>query len=423
MRKLDLIQTTGKNIARTHVFFTANIISIGVGIILVVIMLSVSAAIKNYSRDLLREETSALAIEIAVNPLSFGTPPLTRENLEIISRHANVSLVVPLVQGVFAELSHQDSSKTTISLWSTVGKGDPELARLQWLHGNIRDLDRYQNNYIVVPEQIVLELGISPASHLLDKPVTLSVIRRKQGEEQTGTLQLPVIAVARQTRFFRCYAPLPVLEKIKKWQNWKIDQIYIPGTPTGPPPGKIPTEPQPMVFESALVYVHKLEDVAPMRDILENKGYRTTSILDAVKRYEEIASIITIILGIIGSISLLTGSVSIFNATYASVLRRFKEIGIFKTYGATRSMILSIILTEIAITALTAGTIGYFIGKIICKLIQDTLLVNSKFNLLQTSFGLFLFVELLALIVCILAGLWPALKGARLNPIEAIRHE
>lgn len=414
---------TGKNISRTRVFFTANIIAIGVGIILVVIMLSVSAAIQGYTRDLLRTETSALAIEISVNPLSFGTPPLTRENLAILSRYTHVTRVVPLIQGVFAELSYQGGSKTTISLWSTIGTDDPELVRQQWLHGKIQDIKKYGDNYIVVPEPIVQELGISPTANLLDKPVTLTVIRRKEGREQSDQLQLFVAAVARETRFFRCYAPLTVLEKIKKWQNWKIDRIYIPGTPDNPPPEQSTGELTPVVFESALVYVHQLEEVTRVRELLEKKGYRTASILDAVKRYEEIAAIIAIILGIIGTISLLTGSVSIFNATYASVLRRYKEIGIFKTYGATPAMILSIILTEIAATALTAGTVGYLLGKSICQLIQDTLLANSKFNLMQTSIGLFLFVELLALGVCILAGLWPALKGAKLNPIEAIRHE
>ncbi len=423
MRKLDLLRMTGKNISRTRVFFTANIIAIGVGIILVVIMLSVSTAIKNYSRDLIREETSALAIEISVNPLSFGTLPLTQENLAILSNHTKISRIVPLVQGVFLDLSHQGNSKTTISLWSTIGADDPELVRLQWVAGDINTLPKKQPNYIVVPEQIVQELGVLPTANLLHSPVTLTLVRRKDGEEQKTELQLFVTAIARKTRFFRCYAPLPVLEQIKNWQNWKLDHIYILGTSTTPPPALPLRIIEPMVYESALVYLHKLEDVASMRDLLEKKGYRTASLLDAIKRYGEIASIITIILGIIGSVSLLTGSVSIFNATYASVLRRFKEIGIFKTYGATPAVILSIILSEIALTALTAGTIGYLLGKMICHVIQNTLLLNSKFNLLQTSIGLFVFVELLALGICILAGLWPALKAAKLNPIEAIRYE
>jgi ABC-type lipoprotein release transport system permease subunit len=408
---------TGKNISRTRPFFIANIIAISVGILLVVVMLSLSTAIDSYSRDLIREETSALAIEISINPLSFRTPPLTTENLKNIENHGTVSTVVPLVQGIFAELSHKDGSKTTISLWSTTGKTDPELTRLQWRHGSVDTLKQQQNNYIVVPGKIVEELGVYPASNLLGKRITLTVNRRKEGREEAIPLQLTVIAIVKKTRFFRCYAPLPLLMEIKAWQEWKTHSINSPqASGDNSYHGK-------RTVESALVYVKKLEHVTPFREILEKKGYSTASILDTVKRYEEISSTITIVLGTIGLIALLAGSLSIFNATYASILRRIKEIGIYKTYGATRSMILSLILAEIAITALAAGAIGYLLGRVVCKVIQDVFLVNSRLDLLQTSFGLFLLAEGLAIVVCILAGLGPALKGARLNPIEAIRHE
>lgn len=408
---------TGKNISRTRPFFIANIIAVSVGILLVVVMLSLSTAIDSYSRDLIREETSALAIEISINPLSFGAPPLTTENLKNIENYGTVSTVVPLVQGIFAELSHKDGSKTTISLWSTTGNIDPELTRLQWRHGGIDAIKQQPSNYIVVPGKIVEELGVYPASNLLGKQVTLTVNRRKEGREGTIPLQLTVVAIAKETRFFRCYVPLQLLKEVKKWQEWKIDFINPPEASDGN------SFDDKTVFESALVYVKKLEDVTPIREILEKKGYRTASLLDTVKRYEEISSTITIVLGTIGLIALLAGSLSIFNATYASILRRIREIGIYKTYGATRSMILSLILTEISITALAAGAIGYLSGRVVCKVIQDVFLVNSRLNLLQTSFGLFLLAEGLAIFVCILAGLGPALKGARLNPIEAIRHE
>jgi ABC-type lipoprotein release transport system permease subunit len=414
---------TFKNIARTRVFFTSNIIAISVGIILVVIMLSVSSAIKNYARELVREETSALAIEISVSSQSFGTPPLTRKNLDKLSKHQAISRAIPLIQGVFADLSHQGGNKTTISLWSTIGETDPELTRLQWQHGNNHEITKYNDNYIVIPQRTAEEMGVSRPSELVSKPITLTVIRRKGGREEYESIHLYVAAIARKTRFYRCYAPLSVLEKIRKWQQRKLDQIHIPGTTTLPPSTTETPQTKPMIYESALVYVNTMEDVAPLRRELEKQGYRTVSILDTVKRYEEIAGVLAIILGFIGTISLLTGSVSIFNATYASVFRRIKEIGIFKTYGATKWNILSLILAEISVTALLAGLIGYALGIMFCKIVQDAFLAGTKLDLMQTGWGLFLFVELLALMVCMGAGYWPARKGAKINPIEAIRHE
>lgn len=421
VKKSDLFRMVVKNISQTRPFFFANIIAIGVGILLVVVMLSVSTAVKNYSRELIREETSALAIEVAVEQYSFDTPPLTGTILKILENIEHVTRAVPLVQGIFAEISYQKGTKAHISLWSTIGETDPELTRLKWKYGDLHSIGAGTTEYLVVSEDTLHDLEIPSSTNVRGQPITLTVTRFKDTRKEHLHINLKIAAVAKRTRFHRCYAPLSLLSRVLKWQNWEIDTIKSINQTSGN--NQSNEEDEQMVFESALVYVKKIENVAPVRKVLEEKGYQTASLLDTIKQYEEIAFIITIILGIIGFIALFTGSVSIFNATYASVLRRIKEIGIYKTYGATGPTIFSLILGEIAITALVAGTFGYLLGKFFCKVIQDIFLINTPLDLTQTSFGLFLFVEVLALAICILAGIKPALKGARLNPIEAIRHE
>ena len=420
MKKTDIIRMVWVSISQNRPFFIANIIAISVGILLVVVMLSVSLGVSQYAENLLKDETAALAVEISVNPLPYQTPPsLTMENLKEFHRNPNITSVVPLVQGIFAELSYGDNNKTTVSLWSTIGAEDPELKRLEWVQGNLQNVGQTQLHYIIIPEQIAQEMGIYPASKLLGKLINLNVTRVKENLRQPHIIPLTVTAIAKKTRFYRCYIPLPMIKEIWEWQNWKIPNLEISD-------GKLHEKAAAdnIPFDSALIYVKSIDKVDEVRKLFKDKGYQTSSILDTIRRYREISFTVTLVLGIIGLISLFTGSVSIFNATYASVLRRIKEIGIYKTYGAAQPTILALLLTETSITGALAGIIGYIGGGSVCKLVESLFLgENSNLDITQTAKWLFLMAVALAVVVCILASIGPALKAARLNPVEAIRHE
>ena len=132
----------------------------------------------------------------------------------------------------------------------------------------------------------------------------------------------------------------------------------------------------------------------------------------------DILSIVTAVLTIIAGISLLVAGLSIMTVMMVSVSERTREIGIKKSIGATRGIILLEFMTESLLLTLIGAGIGALIGLGVgtagCLLLGVHVIIN-----LQTILWSILF----AIAVGVLFGVYPAWKASRLSPVEALRHE
>lgn len=139
---------------------------------------------------------------------------------------------------------------------------------------------------------------------------------------------------------------------------------------------------------------------------------------DYMSQMNQILSYITIFVVFVAAISLLVGGIGVMNIMLVSVTERTREIGIRKSLGARTGSILLQFLSESAIITLLGGLIGILIGILgacgICALIGFTAKVQ-----LSTIVGASLFSSA----VGIFFGIYPARKAAKLNPIDALRHE
>lgn len=138
-----------------------------------------------------------------------------------------------------------------------------------------------------------------------------------------------------------------------------------------------------------------------------------------------------ILLGFIGALTLAIGGVGLTNIMLVSVTQRTKEIGVLKSIGATRGAILSQFLLEAMVIVTFGGFIGVLIGYAATKGISTLPLLGPIFkddsgagdiHLKLSTFAVVTSTVVLEMIGLI-AGLLPAIKASKLDPIDALRYE
>jgi putative ABC transport system permease protein len=140
---------------------------------------------------------------------------------------------------------------------------------------------------------------------------------------------------------------------------------------------------------------------------------------DLLSTFGQISAAITVFLGAIAGISLLVGGIGIMNIMLVTVTERTREIGLRKAIGAKRRDILLQFLVESMTLALVGGLIGVALG------VSGALLIagfSTQFAPRVVPVTIFLSTGMSAL-VGLVAGLYPAVRASRLNPIEALRYE
>jgi len=138
-----------------------------------------------------------------------------------------------------------------------------------------------------------------------------------------------------------------------------------------------------------------------------------------------------LLLGFIGTLTLAIGGVGLANIMLVSVTQRTREIGVLKSIGATRRSILMQFLLEAMAIVTAGGAIGVAVGWSLTSLLGTLPLLGPLFHdssgtgdiHLQISGFAVLTSTLLLETVGLVAGLLPAVKAARLDPIEALRYE
>jgi putative ABC transport system permease protein len=133
---------------------------------------------------------------------------------------------------------------------------------------------------------------------------------------------------------------------------------------------------------------------------------------------EQQGAIYDITFMVCGTISLLVGGIVIMNILLASFNERVREVGTRKALGATGLNIMAQFLVESVVVTLIGGIAGVMLGagftRIISDLIQQPVVLSPRMVVSGLSFSV---------VVGVFFGFYPAVKAARLNPIQALRYE
>jgi putative ABC transport system permease protein len=155
----------------------------------------------------------------------------------------------------------------------------------------------------------------------------------------------------------------------------------------------------------------------------EDDDFRVFSLASVAEQLTQVLGILQLVLAGIAGISLLVGGIGIMNIMLVSVTERIREIGLRKAVGAKRRDILVQFLIEAATLGLCGGAVGVGLGWIIVK-IMSVVATNAGFSFEAVLPGYAIVLAVgVAVFIGLASGLYPAIRAARLDPIESLRHE
>ncbi len=182
-------------------------------------------------------------------------------------------------------------------------------------------------------------------------------------------------------------------------------------------------------YPLAVVTVEEGADQHAVSDEIEAMGLRTFSFIE---RFEDVLRaflIFDLIVGIIGFIALVVAALGIINTMVMSILERTREIGILKSLGAQDGHIRWLFLVESCMIGLIGSLGGLALGWVISRIAsfvakrimasQETPIVELFYIPPLAALGAILF----GIVVSLLAGLYPAARAVKVDPVHALRHE
>jgi putative ABC transport system permease protein len=183
------------------------------------------------------------------------------------------------------------------------------------------------------------------------------------------------------------------------------------------------------VYASLTVRAKSPSQVGAIENSIKKMGFGTFSLLDATKNLAVFFKIFDMLLFIFGSLALAVATLGIINTLVMAILERRREIGILKALGAADRDVKQLFFVEASVMGLFGGILGVGFGWLIGRAVTlGTNLYLKQQNLPSTDvfsvpWWLVLLAIALAVLVSLAAGLYPATRAARLNPVEALRYE
>jgi putative ABC transport system permease protein len=169
--------------------------------------------------------------------------------------------------------------------------------------------------------------------------------------------------------------------------------------------------------------------VDSVTDEIEDMGFQTFALMDQFEELKRGFLIMDGVLAVIGMIAIIVAALGIVNTMVMSILERYSEIGIMKAVGASDKDVQKIFFFESSMIGFLGGLFGLTLGWIV------SILINQVVNAFLTGEGvpyiqffsfpwwLCLGAIVFAMLVSLVAGIYPAVRAARVDPVVALRHD
>lgn len=408
----DIFLIALKSLSHRKLRTFLTVLGVVIGVAAITGMVSATNAIsKVITQEIEKFQTDIIEIIPGKFKLGFSIFPgmamkatLTEKDAEIIKSIAGVKVVSSSLYK--SGIVSKGKEKFYLTIMG-IDKNFEKINTIGLLKG------RYPEN----PGEAVL--GYSVAYELFDKEIGLKEKIYIEGEEFKVVGIMNKAGGIFKTLDSIVYIRKSKLRELKNLDKNSVDLIDVK-VEEGVDPEEVARE-----IEYKLAKAHRVP--------LDEKDFTVFSPEFSKKIAAKISMMMQILLGSLAGISFLVGAIGIANMMFTSVLERTREIGILKAIGASDKQIMFMFLVESGLIGLIGGVIGIMLGYglgqafLIVRqyMISRTELVEYTITVPQIEISLELSIAALVMsfIIGILAGLIPARRAAKLQPVEALRYE
>ena len=183
------------------------------------------------------------------------------------------------------------------------------------------------------------------------------------------------------------------------------------------------------VYPTLSVRAKSPSQVEALEASIKNLGFNAFSLLDASNSLRTFFKVFDLLLGIFGSLALAVATLGIVNTLVMAILERRREIGVLKALGAADSDVQQLFFLEAGVMGFLGGILGVGFGWLLGRAITfgtNIYLKQQNLNPIELSsvpWWLAVLALVFSVIVSLIAGLYPASRAAKLNPVDALRYE
>ena len=445
MKISDLLKRSGKNLRSAKIRTVLTSLAIAVGGFTLVLTLGAGNGLRDYTSKLIESNfdptelmvgkdkeitnagtpsTEPKEYDDSVSSLDFGTTSLqikrvTKEDIEQIKQLPAVESVRENYRIDARYITRENQKKYTLSVERFNPAQKPEV-KAGNLPGGSDDLPK---GSILLPDSYLEVLGFNSAEEAIGKNVSIHVRKGlPEFTESTGrdtaqkTIEYAISAVTKRSATSIAGGQLPV------YVSGPDAKILYDFTSSGTP------DYEKYTYVNVRIKNGTDEDVlSKAKSDLESQGFYVQSSKDVQKTVTQFVNILQgMVLGF-GAITLIASIFGIINTQYISVLERTREIGLMKALGMRSRDVKLLFMFEASWIGFLGGLIGSVLAVILGILINPW--ISEKLDLGDGNsliiFNPLQIVMLIAglVLVATVAGILPARKASKMDPIEALRTE
>jgi putative ABC transport system permease protein len=435
MIRQDLIELAARNMRSARLRNALTTMGIAVGVASMVAMLSLGIGLQGFANHQLMKSgmfqtvlvTSRLDMrnmEESASAKPEESPALNDDARARIAALPGVEEVAPEIRAM-ADVEYGDKTNLTLVAglpWSTRDEDAVEKVKGRFFSSANAEEVLLQRDFAKKLEQdpdwvLGKTLTVRYAERQSgDSDANLSIERTEKQFRIVGILDEEPFGGMRMVSRARVFLPTGTAEAMRMMQPADTQQLVRSS------PGERTYTMLTVRMKSA-AYAEKVEES------VKTMNFSAYSYLDATRSMRRFFAVLDMFLGIFGSLALAVASLAIVNTLVMAVLERRREIGIMKALGASDADVKKLFFAEAATMGLAGGALGVALGWVIGRAINlgtNVYLHRMKLpaeNLWTVPLWLVAGAISFSVLVSVLAGIYPAVRAARLDPVQALRYE